>query len=110
MPDGSFGPVGMNSFNHYAYGAVGEWMYRTMAGVSALEPGYSRILIAPVAGAGIDEVDYRFDSSYGTIGSSWSTDAAGTMTLNVVVPRTRPPRSGSRPVAVGGSGGWNPRA
>jgi len=86
MPDGSFGPVGMNSFNHYAYGAVGEWMYRTMAGVSALEPGYSRILIAPVAGAGIDEVDYRFDSSYGTIGSSWSTDAAGTMTLNVVVP------------------------
>ncbi|MYS75121.1 family 78 glycoside hydrolase catalytic domain, partial [Streptomyces sp. SID5926] len=42
-PDGSFNDVGMNSFNHYAYGAVGEWMYRTMAGVSAAEPGYRKV-------------------------------------------------------------------
>ena len=54
MPDGSFGDVGMNSFNHYAYGAVGDWMYRTMAGVSALEPGYRKMLIAPEPGDGID--------------------------------------------------------
>ena len=53
MPDGSFGPVDMNSFNHYAYGAVGEWMYRTMAGVSALEPGYRKVLIAPEPGDGV---------------------------------------------------------
>ena len=58
MPDGRFGPVEMNSFNHYAYGAVGEWMYRTMAGVSALEPGYRKVLIAPQAGAGIDSTDF----------------------------------------------------
>ena len=52
-PDGTFNDVGMNSFNHYAYGAVGEWMYRTLAGVSAAEPGYHKVLIAPTPGNGI---------------------------------------------------------
>ena len=86
MPDGSFGPVEMNSFNHYAYGAVGEWMYRTMAGVSALEPGYRKALIAPQAGAGIDWVDFALDTPYGTVASSWRADASGAMQLDVTVP------------------------
>lgn len=86
MPDGSFGPVEMNSFNHYAYGAVGEWMYRTMAGVSALEPGYSKVLVAPQAGAGVDWVDYSLDTPYGTVASSWRADASGAMQLDVTVP------------------------
>ena len=86
MPDGSFGPVEMNSFNHYAYGAVGEWMYRTMAGVSALEPGYHKVLIAPQAGAGIDWTDYSLDTPYGTVASSWKTSASGVMKLDVTVP------------------------
>lgn len=86
MPDGSFGPVGMNSFNHYAYGAVGEWMYRTMAGVSALEPGYRKVLVAPRAGAGIDWVDFSLDTPYGTVASSWRTDASGSMRLDATVP------------------------
>lgn len=38
-----FGPVGMNSFNHYAYGAVGEWMYSTIGGISALSPGFKKM-------------------------------------------------------------------
>ncbi|MDQ0893744.1 family 78 glycoside hydrolase catalytic domain [Agromyces ramosus] len=86
MPDGTFGPVEMNSFNHYAYGAVGEWMYRTMAGVSALEPGYRKALIAPQAGAGIDWVDFSLDTPYGTVASSWRADASGAMRLDVTVP------------------------
>lgn len=86
MPDGSFGPVEMNSFNHYAYGAVGEWMYRTMAGVSALEPGYRRVLVAPQAGAGVDWVDFALDTPYGTVSSSWRADASGAMQLDVTVP------------------------
>lgn len=86
MPDGSFGPVEMNSFNHYAYGAVGEWMYRTMAGVSALEPGYRKVLVAPQAGAGIDWVDFSLDTPYGTVASSWRADASGAMKLDVTVP------------------------
>lgn len=85
MPDGSFGDVGMNSFNHYAYGAVGEWMYRTMAGVSAAEPGYARILIAPEPGAGIDHVDYAHETRYGTVRSDWQTTADG-ITMQIEIP------------------------
>lgn len=86
MPDGTFGPVEMNSFNHYAYGAVGEWMYRTMAGISALEPGYRKVLIAPETGAGIDHVASSVDTPYGEVASSWRTDASGAMQLDVTVP------------------------
>ncbi|MEE6282516.1 family 78 glycoside hydrolase catalytic domain [Georgenia sp. MJ170] len=85
MPDGSFGPVGMNSFNHYAYGAVGEWMYRTMAGVSALEPGYRSILIAPEPGSGIDAVDFSHETRYGTVRSAWEQTADG-LEMAVTIP------------------------
>ncbi|MGH3352698.1 MAG: family 78 glycoside hydrolase catalytic domain [Nocardioides sp.] len=84
-PDGSFNDVGMNSFNHYAYGAVGEWMYRTMAGVSAAEPGYRKVRIAPEPGEGIDNVDYSLQTPYGTVSSAWATDD-GPMTLDITVP------------------------
>ncbi|PJJ57594.1 alpha-galactosidase-like protein [Mumia flava] len=84
-PDGSFNDVGMNSFNHYAYGAVGEWMYRTMAGVSAAEPGYAKVLIAPEPGDGIDTVDFTHETPYGPVRSAWST-ADGPMSLDVTVP------------------------
>ncbi|MFJ7181145.1 alpha-L-rhamnosidase C-terminal domain-containing protein [Streptomyces massasporeus] len=50
MPDGEFGPVDMNSFNHYAYGAVGDWMFQNIGGLSTVEPGYKRSRIAPVPG------------------------------------------------------------
>ena len=54
-PDGSFQDKGMNSFNHYAYGAIGEWMYRTMAGIEIdpKQPGYKHILIQPRPGGGL---------------------------------------------------------
>ncbi|MFI6962209.1 family 78 glycoside hydrolase catalytic domain [Streptomyces sp. NPDC050255] len=84
-PDGSFNDVGMNSFNHYAYGAVGEWMYRTMAGVSAAEPGYRKVLIAPEPGEGVHRVDFRHETPYGTVRSAWDT-SAGPMKLDVTVP------------------------
>ncbi|MFE7224906.1 family 78 glycoside hydrolase catalytic domain [Nocardioides sp. NPDC057577] len=84
-PDGTFNDVGMNSFNHYAYGAVGEWMYRTMAGISAAEPGYRKVRIAPEPGDGVDDVDYSLQTPYGTVKSAWATDD-GPMTLDVTVP------------------------
>ncbi|MFF7213753.1 family 78 glycoside hydrolase catalytic domain [Streptomyces sp. NPDC008238] len=84
-PDGTFNDVGMNSFNHYAYGAVGEWMYRTMAGVSAAEPGYRKVLIAPEPGEGVDHVDFSHDTPYGTVRSAWDT-TGGAMKLDVTVP------------------------
>ncbi|HYH34642.1 MAG TPA: family 78 glycoside hydrolase catalytic domain [Nocardioides sp.] len=84
-PNGEFGDVGMNSFNHYAYGASGEWMYRTLAGVSALEPGYRKVLIAPEPGAGIDSASLSHRTPYGVVSSSWVTGEDG-MSLDVTVP------------------------
>lgn len=85
MPDGSFGPVEMNSFNHYAYGAVGEWMYRTMAGISALAPGYARALIAPQPGEGVTSSDASLETPYGEVRSAWQVTDAG-LRLDMVVP------------------------
>jgi alpha-L-rhamnosidase len=84
-PDGTFNDVGMNSFNHYAYGAAGEWMYRTLAGVSALEPGYRKILIAPQPGHGITSAELSLDTRYGTVSSKWRR-SGDRVTLEVSVP------------------------
>jgi alpha-L-rhamnosidase len=72
-PDGSFQDAGMNSFNHYAYGAIGEWLYRTVAGidVDAAEPGYKHVLIQPQPGGGLTHVRAMLDSPYGVVSSAW---------------------------------------
>ena len=61
-----FGDVGMNSFNHYAYGSVIGWMFETMAGISPAEPGFEKILIAPEPDCRIG-VKASYDSVRGTI-------------------------------------------
>ena len=53
LPDGTINPGEMTSFNHYALGAVVDWMHRTIGGIAPLEPGYSRVLVAPQPGGGI---------------------------------------------------------
>ena len=53
LPDGTINPGEMTSFNHYALGAVADWMHRTIGGIAPLEPGYSKVLIAPQPGGGI---------------------------------------------------------
>ncbi|GAB2562029.1 family 78 glycoside hydrolase catalytic domain [Kribbella endophytica] len=85
-PDGTFNDVGMNSFNHYAYGAVGEWMYRTLAGVSAAEPGYRKVLIAPTPGDGITSAELEHQTPYGVVGSRWKQESDGRFTLDVQIP------------------------
>ncbi|RMH68505.1 MAG: alpha-L-rhamnosidase [Bacteroidetes bacterium] len=86
-PDGSFQDPGMNSFNHYAYGAVGDWMYRVMAGLDTdpERPGYKHVLIAPRPGGGFTEVEARLETLYGTTGSAW-TWHDDTFSLTVTVP------------------------
>jgi len=71
--DGSFWSMGMNSFNHYAYGAVGDWMYRVMAGIDLdnKKPGYKHILIQPLPGDEITFADAKLESPYGEIKSAW---------------------------------------
>jgi alpha-L-rhamnosidase len=86
-PDGSFQDVGMNSFNHYAYGAIGDWMYRVVAGLSLDEaaPGYKHILIAPRPGGGLSSASTSVDSMYGLVASGWEI-ADGKMILKIEVP------------------------
>ena len=85
MPDGSFDESGMNSLNHYAYGSIGDWMYRKVAGISQLEPGYHRFQIRPMFVKGMEEVKAEFDSVYGKIVSAVSCKD-GKIRVHVEVP------------------------
>src|SRR5665648_87928 len=75
-PDGTFQDVGMNSFNHYAYGAIGEWLYRYVAGmdIDPEIPGYKHILLEPHVGGGLTNADAEFTSLYGKVKSAWKID------------------------------------
>ncbi|MEU4466137.1 family 78 glycoside hydrolase catalytic domain [Streptomyces sp. NPDC024017] len=85
MPNGDFGPVDMNSFNHYAYGAVGDWMFQNIGGISAIKPGYKRSRIAPVPGGNLTEGSGSLETVYGLLSSKWST-SNGAVGLKVTVP------------------------
>lgn len=75
-PDGSFQDVGMNSFNHYAYGAIGEWLYKHVAGLDLdpQNPGYKHLLLYPHPGGDLTKASAELKSMYGTIKSSWKLD------------------------------------
>ena len=84
-----FGPVGMNSFNHYAYGAVLSWMYGTMAGIrvdSTDMSGFKKFTLAPIPDARLGSVSATFASPYGPISSAWRYDADGRCRWNFTVP------------------------
>ena len=66
-----FGDVGMNSFNHYAYGAVGEWMYSVIGGIRPMAPGFKKILIAPEPGGGLKEANTSLQTPYGLASCHW---------------------------------------
>ena len=72
-PDGTMWSPGMNSFNHYAYGAIGEWMYRRMAGIDVDEvaPGFQRTMIWPRPGGNLSYVEGSYKSIYGTVSVRW---------------------------------------
>ncbi|HET6316633.1 MAG TPA: family 78 glycoside hydrolase catalytic domain [Chloroflexota bacterium] len=70
-PEQGFYSPRMNSFNHYAFGAVGDWMYRYLAGLEPLEPGYRRVLMRPRPGAGFTAASARHESLYGVHECSW---------------------------------------
>jgi alpha-L-rhamnosidase len=75
-PDGSFQDVSMNSFNHYAYGAIGEWLYRYVAGLNLDEskPGYQHFILEPHPGGGLTSAKIEFESMYGKIISDWKME------------------------------------
>lgn len=77
----------MNSFNHYAYGAVGAWIYRYAAGVDAtpLNAGFHTVVLHPVFDARLGHVSFDYDSAYGPIQSDWSVKGS-TADWRVVIP------------------------
>jgi len=83
--DSTFQDVGMNSFNHYAYGAIGDWMYRVAAGIEIGGPGYKHILIQPQPDKKLTYAKASFESSYGQIASGWEMKD-GKMYIKVKVP------------------------
>jgi len=86
-PDGTFQDAGMNSFNHYAYGAIGDWMYRVIAGIDIdpKQPGYKHILLQPHPGGGLTFAKGSVHSMYGRVASGWELKD-GKMTLSVELP------------------------
>src|SRR5690242_15400964 len=86
-PDSTFQDPGMNSFNHYAYGAIGDWMYRVVAGIDTYEdePGYKHSRIYPRPGGGLTEAGARLETGYGELSSHWKKEKDSLM-LDVVIP------------------------
>ncbi|HDR68480.1 MAG TPA: alpha-L-rhamnosidase, partial [Bacteroidaceae bacterium] len=72
-PDSTFQDAGMNSFNHYAYGAIGQWIYENIAGIQISEdhPGYKKIVIKPILTKQLTYAAGNHQSPYGTISSRW---------------------------------------
>lgn len=83
--DSTFQDPGMNSFNHYAYGAIGDWMYRVSAGIETMGPGYRHIIIQPHPTKKLTYSKASFESSYGTIASGWESKE-GKILIKVRVP------------------------
>ncbi len=75
-PDSTFEPASMNSFNHYAYGAIGDWMYRVVAGLDTYNdgPGYKHIRIQPHIGGGLTNASASLQTYYGKASSGWKTE------------------------------------
>jgi alpha-L-rhamnosidase len=86
QPNGEFGPVDMNSFNHYAYGAVGDWMFGKLGGIEMVEPGYKTSRVAPLIGfGGLSSAQCSQQTAFGRLSSQWQVSGSGN-TLNVEVP------------------------
>jgi alpha-L-rhamnosidase len=85
--DQMMGDPSMNSYNHYAYGAVAEWLYRFVAGIDEDPegPGFRHIILHPQFDSGLGEASATYDSPYGAITSAWKI-IGNTTTWKVVIP------------------------
>lgn len=85
--DNGFQTPQMNSFNHYAYGAIGAWLYNTIAGIEVDErnPGYKHVIIRPQPGGGLTSASAELQTLYGKLRSAWKIEN-NTFSLALVVP------------------------
>jgi alpha-L-rhamnosidase len=108
LPDGSVNPGEMTSFNHYALGAVADWLHRTVAGLAPAAPGYRRITVEPRPGGGLTHARARHRTPYGMAEAGWKIEA-GQITVEIVVPpgvtaSVSPPGSDAAPIEVAAGG------
>ena len=80
-----FNPQKMNSLNHYAYGAIGQWMYERVAGIAPLTPGYKTIQIAPQVRQPLTSASGSLRTPYGKVSSSWEI-VKNEFKLDIIVP------------------------
>jgi alpha-L-rhamnosidase len=102
LPDGTINPGDMTSFNHYALGAVADWMHRVVGGLAPLAPGYSKVLVAPQPGGGLTEAETTLETPRGRIAVHWIV-SGDQFTVDVDLPEgldgvLRLPGQGDRPL------------
>jgi alpha-L-rhamnosidase len=102
LPDGTINPGQMTSFNHYALGAVADWMHRVVGGVAPLTPGYSTVLVAPQPGGGLTEAETTLETPHGRVAVHWIV-SGDQFTVDVDLPEgidgvLRLPGQGDRPL------------
>ena len=85
LPDGSINPGQMTSFNHYALGAVADWIHRTIGGIAPLEPGYAKVLIAPQPGGGLTWATASLKTAHGLVEVRWR-DTGPELTVEAAIP------------------------
>ena len=85
LPDGAINPGQMTSFNHYAFGAVADWLHRTVAGLAPAAPGYRELLVRPAVACNLASASARHRTPYGDAEVSWER-SEGRLRLRVTVP------------------------
>lgn len=114
LPDGTVNPGEMTSFNHYALGAVADWLHRVVGGLAPAEPGYRRLEIKPVPGDGLTQARARHQTPYGMAECEWALDGDQIEVRVQVPPNTTAgvtlPGSKKEPLEVGsGTYQWSYR-
>jgi alpha-L-rhamnosidase len=85
LPDGTINPGDMTSFNHYALGAVADWLYKIVVGIQPAEPGYRAIKLTPTPGIGMDWARGALDTRHGRVECGWHRTDTG-YSIDVVIP------------------------
>ena len=85
-PDGTFWSDDMNSFNHYAYGSVADWVYNVACGITPAEPGFAKVKIAPHPDERLDSLSAVLDTVHGRIRSAWRRTGDGHFRYEIDTP------------------------
>jgi alpha-L-rhamnosidase len=86
LPDGSINAGEMTSFNHYALGAVADWMHRVVGGLAPAEPGYRTVRVAPRPGGGLTWAETSLETPRGHVAVAWRLAPGGELSVDVTLP------------------------